>query len=531
MLGRLENRFSLLTGSAVDVPERHRTLRASIDWSYDLLRPDEQALFRRLAVLPGGWTLGTAEAVCPMVGPLSIDICDGLGSLLDHSLVRREGTEEHGTRFSMLGTLREYGIIRLAESGELEAARQAHATHFLALVEEAEPGLRRPDQARWLRRLETELDNLRAALDWAVRVGGAGGIEAEDLPLGGPAAAETALRMAAALWRFWHLRGYWREGRERLAAALSLPGGSERSRARALNAAGALAHDQGDYRAAATLLKWSVAVARCCDDREAIATAYNNLGHVALDQGHAEDAVESYGQALTLWRELGDTRGIVMAAHNLGCVALDRAQYARATLYLEESLALKREFGDQQAIAVSLNNLGLVMIRQKNPERAAALLTESLRLFQQLDDTYGLARALENLAELAHAEGDLARAVERYRQSLQYDVRLENRETIAGDLEGLGAVLTAQGHALRGGQLFGAAEALRAAAGAPRAESERPRYDENVAVGKATVGVRMWEAVWEKGRAMSPAEAVAFALEETAQSAGPPRSGMSHVAP
>jgi predicted ATPase len=213
MLGRLENRLKLLTGGSRDLPERHQTLRAAIEWSYDLLDEGEKTLFRRLAVFLRRWTLEAADAICNAAGDLPVDVLDGLGSLVDKSLVRPAALDEEEPRFWMLQTLREYGLEQLAAGGELEATQRAHAEFYLAMAEEAAPKLVGAEQALWLSRLESEYDNCRAALDWSLRAG----------------EAETGLRLGGALWRFWSMWGNVREGYDRLKAVLAMPGASPRT--------------------------------------------------------------------------------------------------------------------------------------------------------------------------------------------------------------------------------------------------------------------------------------------------------------
>jgi predicted ATPase len=235
------------------VPDRHQTLRRAIAWSYDLLDAGEQALFRRLAAFVGGCTLDAAETVCGVSGDpsagsgqaLELDMLDGVASLVDNSLLRQQEQGEGQPRFQMLETIREYGLECLLASGEAEATRLAHAGYYRALAERAEPELTGPQQAVWLGRLEQEHDNLRAALEWLAQRG----------------EAEQGLRVGGALWRFWVVRGYLREGQERLAGLLGLAGASTRTvaRAKALTGAGTLTHNRGDYVAARALFEESLA--------------------------------------------------------------------------------------------------------------------------------------------------------------------------------------------------------------------------------------------------------------------------------
>jgi tetratricopeptide (TPR) repeat protein len=467
--------------------------------------------------------------------PLGIDVLDGLSSLVDKSLVRQQEHGEGEPRFTMLETLREYGRERLEESEELEAIRRAHAAYFLGFAEEAAPRLRGPEQATWFARLEIDHDDLWAVLEWAVAEGsGQSAVGSRQKPGGSssdatgsslptahcllPTGLEVGLRLGAALWRFWDVRGYLWEGRARLEAVLALPGAAGRTavRARALNAAGALAQDQSDLPGAAALHTESLEIARECGDTESMATALNSLGNVALEQGDEETATKRYEESLALWRELGDKNGIAMALHNLGEVARDGGDYETAARHFEESLTVNRQIGDQKAIAATLNNLGMVAMSQKAYERAAALLNESLRLFQQIGDTYGIVMALSNLAELVSAQGNLPRAAELHRECLRHCARLDNKQAIAGCLERLAGVLAALGRPLPAASLYGAAAALREALGSPLPESDRADYDRNLAAAQAAAEPGDWQNRWAHGRAMSISQAIAFAMEASA---------------
>src|SRR5262249_22123248 len=259
ILARLGRRLELLRGGARDVPERHQTLRQAIAWSYDLLETGEQALFRRLAVVVRGCTLEAVEAVCQAVhdaaadSEQSLEVLDGVASLVDKSLLRQQEQASSEPRFRMLETIREYGLECLTASGEEPAVQRAHADYYLALIEEAEPALTGPEQAIWLERLEAEHDNLRAALYWAEESGG----------------AEIGLRLAGALCQFWLMRGHLREGQERLARLLGLAEASPHTavRAKALRRAGHLADNLGDYAAAHAFFEESLAIWRALGEK------------------------------------------------------------------------------------------------------------------------------------------------------------------------------------------------------------------------------------------------------------------------
>jgi predicted ATPase/class 3 adenylate cyclase len=255
MLARLGNRLKLLTGGARDLPERQRTLRGTIRWSYELLEEGEKVLFARLAVFSGGGTLEAIEAICDAEGDLPVDVLDGVSSLVDKSLLRQEEEEGGEPRFVMLETIYEYAREKLENSGEAETIKRAHAEYFLALAEKAEPKLTTAEQGAWLERLETEHDNLRAALSWSL----------------GRKDQELALRLGGALWRFWFLRSHLSEGLQWLGEVLSLRGGFTALRAKALNGAGDLVWSQGNYDRAKELYEESLALSRQLGDKRGIA--------------------------------------------------------------------------------------------------------------------------------------------------------------------------------------------------------------------------------------------------------------------
>jgi len=340
MLAQLGSRFGLLTGGARDLPARHQTLRGAIDWSYDLLDADEKTLFRRLAVFCCSCTLEAAEAVCNGSGGL--DVLNGLGSLVDKSLL--EPSDVHGEpRFGMLETIREYALERLADSGEAEVVRRRHANFFLALAEETEPKLDGAEQVAWLNRLETEHDNLRAALGWALEREGACPEPAEG------ADAELGLRLAAALGQFWFMRGHWTEARRWLERALEKSSETPAPvRAKGLWMAGLW---QENPERAKPLLQESLALYRQVEDKRGIARALSGLGHVADDFGQATALHE---QSLALLQELNDKSGISDVLLSLGVDAWRQGNYGRATRLLEQGLMLARETGNKWRIAHTL---------------------------------------------------------------------------------------------------------------------------------------------------------------------------------
>ncbi len=493
--------LGVLAGGARDLPARLQTMRDAIAWSYDLLEPDARALFRRLAVFVGGWTLEAAEAVCRVDGGTTPHVLDGLADLADQSLLRSDEQPDGEARFMMLETIRQYGLERLAASGEGETARRGHAAYYVALAEEAAPALRGPEQAVWLARLEAEHDNLQAALRWSLCEGGA---------------RLLGVRLAGALWRFWVMHGHLSEGRRWLEAALdtgdAAPAVPDTSRAHILNAAGNLAYLQDDYGRAVALFEESLVLRRALEDRQGIAAALSNLGNVALRQGECARAMALCEEALALQRLLGDAWGIASTTQNIGTVALRQGKYGRAAALFEEALALRRAVGDTRGAALTLQNLGLTMYRQGAYERAAPLLKEGLSLRRALGDKQGVANALMALAHIAYRQDNPDRAGLLYREGLQLAQDVGDQWLTAYGLEGVAAVAAIQGHAARAAQLFGAAEVLRETVGAPLAAAERAIYDPAVEATRRALDEATFAAAWLSGSLLPQGEAVALAL-------------------
>ena len=382
ILERLEQRLPLLTGGARDAPERQRTLRATIEWSYDLLTDTEKLLSARLAVFLAGCTLEAAEEV--------VDAnLDALQSLVDKSLLRFSGE-----RFWMLETIREYATERLERFEDAEALRRRHAEYFLRLAEEAEPHLTGRQQATWLERLEAEHDNLRLSQD-SLRQAGLG---AEELELVG------------ALMRFWYVRGYLREGLSRCEEALAAHDDRSRPRLKALFGAALLAHRLGDYRRAEELLRERLALARRLEDAEAVASSLIGLGMNAQALGDHERAATAYTEGADLARAGGYTWFLAVAIGNLADLAQEQGDYAQAGTRHEECLQLFRELGDERKIVEGLVALGIVASRQGQRDKAGALLREGLEYAQALVDKELAIWCLEELAALAVSGGEAERA-------------------------------------------------------------------------------------------------------------------------
>jgi predicted ATPase/DNA-binding CsgD family transcriptional regulator len=474
LLARLGTGLGLLTGGPRDQAARLQSMRHAIAWSHDLLDPDEQALFRRLAVFAGGFTLEAAEHVSRAVeqsggrgGPFDAPppVLDLVASLVDKSLLRRLDADRAEPRFGMLATIHEYALERLASSGEGDAARDAHAAYFLCLAEEAEPKLDGDEQVVWFDRLEAEHDNLRAALRWREERG----------------AAEPWLRLAAALWRFWEVRGHVREGRRWLAAALATAGGSPATRAKALMAAGNLARDASDYDHAVALHEEGLRLRRQVGDEWGIAVLLNNLGVIARDRGDAARTIALCGDSLARFRAVGDQRGAALSLMNLGRAAYQLGDNPRARSCYEESLELFRAVGDRNAVAAMLHPLARVMLDQGEVAAAAAHAEESLAVHRAVGDVWGTGLSLVVLGRVDAARGDLGRAASRFAEGLRLFAEVGALRSIAEGLEDLAGVVLAGGSPDRAAPLFGAAEVLREEIGAARPRTDQAAHADNLA--------------------------------------------------
>ena len=432
LLARLGNRLKLLIGGARDLPQRQQTIRDAIGWSYDLLDPAEQALFARLGVFVGGWTLEAAETVCGADNELPIDVVDGIASLVDKSLIQQaEGIgDEPG--FSMLETIREYALERLEASGEAATMRRRHAAYYLALAEQAEPALFGSREGIWVERLEREHDNLRATLVWSQ---------------GAEGSAEVGLRLVGALAFFWRKHNYVSEGHRWIESALALPNAERRpaARAKTLNRAGNLAHEQGDSVAARGFYDESLALFRSLGDKHGSAKTLADLGVTAWAQGDYSRATLLCEESLALYRELGDRQGSAWALTWLGSVVRDRGDYARAIALFEESLALCQEVGHIGGIGLALNSMGDAVDRQGDYVRAMALYQEALTLFRQVDQKDMIPVVLSNLGHVAYECGDDARASALLWESVTWFREVQHRQNLAKALHLLIPVVYRQG--------------------------------------------------------------------------------------
>jgi predicted ATPase/DNA-binding CsgD family transcriptional regulator len=586
ILERLKDRFRLLMGGPRDLPARHQALQATIEWSYDLLNEHERKLFRRLAVFRGEYTLQAIEAVCNTEEDTGVEVLDTVASLVDKSLLgprlaggqRSVPVEAGEARFVMLETIHEFAREKLQESGEAEAVQRRHALYFLALAERAEPKLHGPEQVAWLDHLEAELDNFRAALEWAY-------YNDIDIKLG--------LRIASALSTFWNRRGHVSEGQEWLSRLLSKAreAGVDRSEEGALSMAGTLyalgflvAMRRGDFMSARPLVEESIKlykqlqagkrtkglseslnllgivvsrfegmaarrrlheealqIARETGDIWSIARSLYQLGHVARLSGDYALAHSMFEESLLLFQESGDKFNIGLALIGMGQIAEYRGDYQTARRLYEESLAIYRELGDKWGIVGALISLSSAALHQKDYSAARSFSEESVAAAKQLGGPGIVADALQGLGRAVYLSGDHARAYSLYRESLTlYALHKELGDKYEGalclmDLAGLLVVAMSTGKAAIGRssstgqgkaedlkepvtkavQALGAARALLDNIGVRLDPMSQKLFNTYIASARAQLGERRFASALAAGRTMEPDQAVAWALSTT----------------
>jgi predicted ATPase/serine/threonine protein kinase len=494
MLTRLASRLQLLTGGSRDLPQRQQTLRAAIDWGYDLLNPAEQKLFRRLSVFVGGCNLESVEAVCDTKGDLDLDLLDGMASMVDKSLMQQVEQGKSESRFVMLETLREYALEKLEVSGEAALTKRAHAAYYLVLAEENATETSDAAGAEWLERLGLDHDNFRAALEWLTETGN----------------AEWGLRLGTSLFRFWEVREYLAEGRDRLDRLLKLTGAgaTTKLRMRALFAAGVLAGEQGDYASAAALIHESQDIAEALGDKKGVAVSLNALAVLARDRGDVEDAHILFEASLGLWRESGDQKAIARALSNLANVVKLQGEYARARELYAECLSIFRQLGDRTGIAWSLNYQGDVARDQGDSAAAHTLYEQGLTIFREVDDRWGIAGTLADLGNLAREKKDFSTARFMYRGSIKFFQELDHRRGIARLLEYFACLAAAQLEAERSLRLAGAAAALRKNIGAPLTPAEQAKLETSLHTARQALTTQAGATAWLEGWALPVERAI-----------------------
>jgi predicted ATPase/DNA-binding SARP family transcriptional activator/DNA-binding CsgD family transcriptional regulator len=495
---RLDRALGLLTGGRTELA-RHRTLRATLDWSFELLSEPERKLFCRLSVFTGGWTLEAAEAVGAGGGIEEGDVVELFLMLVDKSLVVSEA-EEGGFRYGMLEPLRQYARERLEESGEDQAIKRTHAQYFLALAEEAEPKLWESGDKAWFGRLEKEHDNMRAALSWTLEHG----------------EAELALRLGGALRWFWRARGYYGEGRRWLERALCEEGRtSAGARAKALDGVGWLASEQHDIDRVQAAAEEGLELSEEAGIGGVILADFKNLlGEAAWLRGDYERASELFEESLGLHREARNNRGVAWSVCSLAVVSGERGDYERAKELYEEGIALSRKMGGALPLGDLLISAGYVYLLEGDHERATALNEEAAQLYRKRGSRGGLRYALDNLGWAALVREDHERARALHEESLVLCKEIGDKFIGSASLEGLACSAASRGEAQRAARLFGGAATLREAVGYHQTPRERALGEPYLDAARSRLSEAEWEVEFAEGRNMGLEEAVEYALSE-----------------
>jgi predicted ATPase/DNA-binding CsgD family transcriptional regulator len=462
---RLDDCFALLTSGQRTAVPRQRTLRATMDWSYDLLSEPERALLRRLSVFVGGWTLDAVESVGAGNGIETYAVVDLLSLLIDKSLVMAE-QQPGGLRYRLLETIRQYSLGKLGEKGEVERARDRHLDYFLRLAEDAEPKLRRSEQSIWAERLVAEHDNLRAALEWSLTTG----------------KVEAALGLSGALAWFWWLRGSHIEGRRWLTRALNAAPDRSTERMKALYGAGWLAHQQRDSATAQALLDESLSIAREMADGWTTAWVLHLLGRVAYFENDPLRTRALADESLAIAEELGDDWLIAWALHLLGLAAYITGEYPTARAYYAQSLEIRQKIGYEEGIAILLQLLGIAAFREGDYVQALERTREAFAALRQLGAPWLLSQVFAVFSGIAAAQSQPERAV----------------------------------------RLAGATAALVDSYRTPLIPIAEALLTEGLERARGELDERAYARAWEHGRRMSLEESVAEALAVETASTPPP---------
>lgn len=460
---RLDDRFRLLTAGSRTAPLRQQTLVATVDWSYNLLSDSERKVLHGLAVFAGGCTLTAAEAVCADESVQTAEVIDVLAHLVDKSLVVADQTAD-STRYRLLETIRQYALAKLQVAGDLAGVSARHCAFFVAWAEQAAAHLNGSNQLAWLDGYAAEHDNLRAAARWA----------------SASHYGEPALRLAAALWRFWEVRGDFTEGRQWLEEALGAAGA-------ALPAVRAEAH--------------------------------LGAGTLAWHQARYDQSLVHNKTALVLFQELHDEQGVALALNHVGVQLLFQQEFAAAAAFLEQSLALAKTLNNKWVMIYALHNLGEIARHQEDYTNAARQYGAALALAQELDDAWATSIQLIWLGVVTRQLGHFAQAGAYLTQSMAIIRQLDDKEHTVECLEGFAGLAAAQGQTDKAVHLWSAADTLRQSIETPLSPLERHEYQLSLAASRAALGEPGFAAEWEVGRALTLEQAVAYALAAPTASA------------
>lgn len=499
MLSRIERHFSVIKGERRDLPQRHRSLRATLEWSYELLAEPERRRFRHLAVFDGSFDRAAAGAVLlASEGDTTTgtqrarQVRRWLSSLERQSLLVHQPVAGSGVghRFVMLETIRAYGRSLLTEDPQRSGVEERHLTWFLGMAAQAEPELNGAQAGRWFERLDREIASLRHALSFAIESG----------------RAREGLTIAVALWRYWETRGLSQEGVDTLDRLLALDAAEKVApelRGRALNHLANLLTDLGSFRRAVGLYERSLAVRRAVGALGPIADTLNNLGLVSMALGDLDLARRRFGEGLAIRRAESDRWGEALALSNLGDVETAAGAAEPAIALQEQSLAIRDEIGDRRGTAFAMNNLAEACRLAGDRARAGHLLSRASRQFQRLGLPFGEALVRRNQGDLLGDDGDLPGALGAWHDALVRFVAIGDRGRLAEVLERLGSVLIHLGGTRDGVLLLGAADRLREETGVVRSPVDRPRVEIALAMGRSRLDDAVLMATRSVARSMT----------------------------
>jgi tetratricopeptide (TPR) repeat protein len=501
---RLGDRFRLLVDGGRITIAKHQTLRATMDWSYELLGEQERILFQRLSVFAGGLSLEAAEVVCSGEKLNRLDILNLVGHLVDKSLVSVDAqiiSQSGQTRYRLQETIRAYAHEKLDDSGETERLRQQHRDYFIAFAEQAEPKLKSAEQFDWLDRLEAEHDNLRAAWECA--------IESD---------ADLALRLASALLDFWSMRVNPGEGRLWLAELIDRTNqwGSTAKRAHVLGVAGRLAYLQRDFASSRSLLEAALAIARKAGDQKEIAYVLLWLGWTAHRQRDDQTAEALAEECLAIYQQLQNRWGMAMAIYRLADVLASQGQYAEAEERYMNSLATFREIGDKFRAGYVLNGLGELARLQGDYVRAGKFYEEHIEILREQRSSVALVTASVNEAWVSLYLGDYPKARALFEESLRLSSEYSNKIALMDCLAGFAGVFGMSGKPERAARLFGGVEALLERSGMrggmdPADQKEIDHYVTHV---RSQLDETVFTRAWSEGQALTLDQAIEYALAD-----------------
>lgn len=486
VLTRIDDRFRLLSKGDRTVLPRHQTLAAVIDWSYDLLGDDECALFRRLGLFIGGWTLEAAEAVCCGDRIARCDIFELLTSLVEKSLVQIDQSDQE-VRYRMLETVRQYALQKAISNGEIEQIKNRFVGFYLNLIEEGEHKANRESDSTIPKQLAVDLENFRAALNWSIK---------------DPATyGEAGLRLAGSLWTVWGTIGYLNEGRDWLEKVIREFHTASAPRAKALAHVGCITWQQGDYQIAEEYLSEAIEIyhAQDADDQEGLANATHYYGHVVFDLEKYSQARDYFEQSLLIFHELGNKPNIITLESDIGMVDYHEGDYQSAKEKYAECLDTSREMGDQELIAANLLRLGNIYRVEGDYERASDLYNESLVIVREMEWNLELASNLHRLGYVAQFRGDYQEAAELLSEALDMQQEMGNKQGIAECLAGLAGLSVVCGKVNEGIRLFAATEEFLNEFGVPLGPADRAEWERDISYARNQLDEKEFNIEWSKG--------------------------------